>query len=58
MGKDVISPATHAAFEGVDGLLQFVEDIAEATGLPVGIKAAIGKLQDWEKLAQIGRAHV
>ena len=53
MGKDVISPATHAAFEGVDGLLQFVEDIAEATGLPVGIKAAIGKLQDWEKLAQL-----
>ncbi|MFD2826577.1 FMN-binding glutamate synthase family protein [Leeuwenhoekiella polynyae] len=53
MGKDVISPATHTAFDGVEGLLEFVEQIAEATGLPVGIKAAIGKLQDWEKLAQL-----
>ena len=53
MGKDVISPATHTAFDGVEGLIEFVEQIAEATGLPVGIKAAIGKLQDWEKLAQL-----
>ncbi|WP_415375031.1 FMN-binding glutamate synthase family protein [Patiriisocius sp. Uisw_017] len=50
-GKDVLSPPTHAAFKGVDGLIDFVEDIAETTGLPVGIKAAIGKLEDWEKLA-------
>ena len=53
MGKDVISPATHTAFTDVEGLVEFVEAIAEATGLPVGIKAAIGKLHDWEKLAQI-----
>ncbi|OAB78599.1 FMN-binding glutamate synthase family protein [Cochleicola gelatinilyticus] len=53
MGKDVLSPPTHSAFDGVEGLLQFVEDIAEATGLPVGIKSAIGKLEDWNKLAGI-----
>ncbi|MEE3225341.1 MAG: FMN-binding glutamate synthase family protein, partial [Bacteroidota bacterium] len=35
MGKDVISPATHTAFDGVEGLIEFVEQIAEATGLPV-----------------------
>ncbi len=27
--------------------------IAEETGLPVGIKAAIGKLEQWEELADI-----
>lgn len=53
VGKDVLSPPSHSAFSGVDGLIDFVEDIAENTGLPVGIKAAIGKLEDWEKLASI-----
>lgn len=53
IGKDVLSPPTHSAFEGVEGLLDFVEAIAEATGLPVGIKAAIGKLEQWETLAKI-----
>ena len=42
IGKDVLSPATHSAFSNVAGLLAFIEDIAENTGLPVGIKAAIG----------------
>ncbi|MCW8980780.1 MAG: FMN-binding glutamate synthase family protein [Altibacter sp.] len=51
LGKDVLSPPTHSAFDGVDGLLEFVEAIAHATGLPVGIKSAVGKLDDWEKLA-------
>ncbi|RMA58647.1 FMN-binding glutamate synthase family protein [Ulvibacter antarcticus] len=53
VGKDVLSPPTHSAFDGVDGLLKFVEEIAEATGLPVGIKSAVGKLEDWEKLANL-----
>ncbi|MAW93798.1 MULTISPECIES: FMN-binding glutamate synthase family protein [unclassified Leeuwenhoekiella] len=53
MGKDVISPATHTAFDDVEGLLKLIEEIADKTGLPVGIKAAIGKLNDWEKLAQL-----
>lgn len=53
LGKDVISPPTHSAFEGIQGLIDFVEDIAEATGLPVGIKAAIGKLEQWRELAKL-----
>ncbi len=53
LGKDVLSPPNHSAFEGVDGLVEFVENIAEATGLPVGIKSAVGRLGEWEKLAKI-----
>ena len=51
MGRDCISPASHSAFNNVDELLDFVESIAEATGLPVGIKSAVGDLAFWEELA-------
>jgi glutamate synthase domain-containing protein 2 len=34
-------------------MVDFIEAIAEETGLPVGIKAAIGKLEQWEELADI-----
>ena len=53
IGKDVLSPPTHSAFSTIEELILFIEEIAEATGLPVGIKSAIGKLDDWEKLADI-----
>lgn len=53
MGKDVISPPYHTAFEDVKGLVKFIEDIAKETGLPVGIKAAIGKMNQWEELATL-----
>ena len=53
VGKDVLSPPNHSAFSNVKELLDFVEDIAKNTGLPVGIKAAIGKLNEWEELADI-----
>mgnify|MGYP001049092499 CR=1 FL=1 len=53
MGKDVVSPAYHSAFSNVKEMVQFVENIAEATGLPVGIKAAVGKLDMWKELATI-----
>jgi glutamate synthase domain-containing protein 2 len=51
LGKDVLSPSIHTAFDGVSGLLEFVEEIAERTGLPVGIKSAVGSLDLWEELA-------
>lgn len=51
MGVDCISPPFHKAFSDVDGLLDFVESIAEATGLPVGIKSAIGHEGFWDELA-------
>ncbi len=51
MGKDCISPSGHSAFHDVDSMLDFVESIADATGLPVGIKSAIGESAFWEELA-------
>jgi len=51
--RDCISPAAHSAFTGVDGLLDFVEAIAEETGLPVGIKSAVGDPDFWRTLARL-----
>jgi glutamate synthase domain-containing protein 2 len=34
-------------------MVEFIEDIANNTWLPVGIKAAIGKLEQWEELTDI-----
>jgi len=51
MGKDVLSPNSHKAFTNVDELLEFIENIARETGLPVGIKSAVGKMEMWEELA-------
>ncbi|MCL4130072.1 UNVERIFIED_CONTAM: hypothetical protein GTU68_012434 [Idotea baltica] len=53
VGKDVLSPPNHKAFKNVPEMVDFIEKLAEATGLPVGIKAAIGKLNQWEELANI-----
>ncbi len=53
MGKDVLSPPAHSAFGNMQEMVDFIEEIAENTGLPVGIKAAIGKLDEWKELAQI-----
>jgi len=52
MGQDCISPSSHSAFHDVDTMLAFIERIADATGLPVGIKSAIGEMEFWELLAQ------
>jgi len=53
IGKDVLSPPNHTAFSNVPEMLAFIEKIANTTGLPVGIKAAIGKLDQWEELADL-----
>jgi glutamate synthase domain-containing protein 2 len=50
-GQDCISPAAHPEFHDVDSMLDFVERIADATGLPVGIKSAIGESAIWSDLA-------
>jgi len=52
VGKDCISPNSHSAFKDVDGLIDFIEQIADRTGLPVGIKSAIGQLDFFEELAE------
>ncbi|GMN08989.1 FMN-binding glutamate synthase family protein [Croceitalea sp. MTPC9] len=53
VGKDVLSPATHKAFSSISELHELVEKIADETGLPVGIKGAIGKLDQWIELADL-----
>ena len=50
---NVISPASHSAFTNVREMVDFIEMLAEETGLPVGIKAAIGDLGHWHELAEI-----
>ncbi|MBE9490594.1 MAG: FMN-binding glutamate synthase family protein [Bacteroidetes bacterium] len=53
VGIDVISPPNHKAFSNVAEMVEFIETLANETGLPVGIKAAIGKLDQWNELADI-----
>jgi glutamate synthase domain-containing protein 2 len=51
-GRDCASPSRHAVFSDVDSMLDFVETVAEATGLPVGIKSAVGNLTMWDELVE------
>jgi glutamate synthase (ferredoxin) len=49
-GADCASPSRHRVFHDVDSMLDFVETVADATGLPVGIKSAVGNLDFWDDL--------
>ncbi len=51
VGVTVHSPSRHAEFGDVAGLVDFVELVAAETGLPVGIKSAIGEEKFWHELA-------
>lgn len=53
VGKTVFSPIHHSSFSDVSQLVDFIEKIAEATGLPVGIKSAVSGSEFWEDLASI-----
>lgn len=50
---DVISPANHSAFGNVREMVEFIEKLADFSGLPVGIKSAIGDLDQWTELAEL-----
>jgi glutamate synthase domain-containing protein 2 len=52
VGKDCVSPAGHRAFGDVSSMLDFIERLADETGLPVGIKSAVGDLGFWRELAR------
>lgn len=52
-GRDCSSPSRHTAFADVDSMLDFVELLADATGLPVGIKSAVGSMDFWDELARL-----
>ena len=53
LGRDCLSPSAHTSFHDVDSLLDFVEHLAGETGLPVGIKSAVGETAFWEELARL-----
>jgi glutamate synthase domain-containing protein 2 len=53
VGRDCVSPSRHAEFTDTDGLLDWVELLAAETGLPIGIKSAVGDLAFWQALADL-----
>lgn len=53
VGVDCWSPAQHTAFHDADSLLDFVELLATESGLPVGVKSAVGQLDLFEDLARL-----
>jgi len=60
VGQTCASPAAHSEFHDADSMLDFIEKLADATGLPVGVKSAVGQIDFWEDLAglcaETGRA--
>jgi len=50
-GADCISPNGHSSFHDVRSMIDFIERIAKETGLPVGIKSAVGQGEFWRELA-------
>jgi glutamate synthase domain-containing protein 2 len=52
-GVDCWSPSAHTAFHDADSLLDFVELLASESGLPVGIKSAVGQLDLFHDLAAL-----
>ena len=56
-GVDCASPSRHTEFSDVDSMLDFVELVATETGLPVGIKSAVGNLEFWDELVELMADH-
>jgi glutamate synthase (ferredoxin) len=52
-GQDCASPSRHREFHDVDSMLDFVELLADETGLPVGIKSAVGGMDFWDELVEL-----
>lgn len=52
VGKACYSPNVHSEFDSVDAMIDFIERLATASGLPVGIKSAVGEIAFWETLAK------
>ena len=51
VGVTVKSPSRHRSFHDVATMINFCEEIAFATGKPVGIKSAVGERAFWRELA-------
>ncbi len=53
LGVDCISPPSHSSFHDADSMLDFVEQLAEVSGLPVGIKSAVGDVTVFHDIAHL-----
>lgn len=51
VGLTVVSPARHSAFDSIPSMIDFVEQVADGCGVPVGIKSAVGDRAFWAELA-------
>lgn len=51
-GVECISPNGHSQFRTVDEMIDFIEKLADVSGLPVGIKSAVGEIEFWDELAR------
>lgn len=52
-----VSPGNHTAFTNTEELVLFIEKVAKETGLPVGIKSAIGHTDFWWDLVYYMKKH-
>jgi glutamate synthase domain-containing protein 2 len=52
-GQDCVSPSRHAEFSDADSMLDWVEMLAAETGLPIGIKSAVGDMTFWTELTDL-----
>ena len=52
VGVDCHSPPFHSAFGDVDAMIDLIEALAQGTGLPVGIKSAVGEEAFWDTLVE------
>jgi glutamate synthase domain-containing protein 2 len=52
VGQTCASPNMHSAFTDVDSMLDFVETLADVSGLSVGIKSAVGDVGFWKSLVR------
>lgn len=51
VGVTVRSPNRHRAFSNIEEMVALIELVAAETGLPVGIKSAVGEYAFWDELA-------
>ena len=51
-GEPCISPNSHSAFSNIDEMLAFIEKLGNVSGLPIGIKSAVGDNDFWIELAR------
>ncbi|MEZ6021356.1 MAG: FMN-binding glutamate synthase family protein [Planctomycetota bacterium] len=57
LGKDVLSPPAHSAFDSPSGLLQWITELRRLSGgKPVGIKLCVGRPEEFMSLCMAMRA--